>query len=206
MQRRGGARAPRQKVERGPASDNVALNVSMLRKKRGLSQQELSERLGELGRPMLPSALSKIESGDRGVDVDDLAAIAVALGVNPSRLLLPFAAWEEDVLITPEVSVPAWAAWQWADGFAPLPTLPREDGYNTDAEIEDFELYSRPAEARRELRHPLVRAARDLLWSARRAIDKESVQPAASLSGARRNLQRVALELDAIEEGDDGQR
>jgi transcriptional regulator with XRE-family HTH domain len=207
MQRRGGARAPRQKIERGPVSENVALNVSLLRTKRGISQQDLSKRLGEVGRPMLPSALSKIESRERGVDVDDLVALAVALGVNPSRLLLPFAAWEEDVQITPEVSAPAWAAWQWADGFAPLPSLSKDEGYNADTEVEDFELHARPAGARRELRHPLMRAARDLLWSAARVIDR-SDQPGASLTGARRNLQRVALALDEIEEQvvDRGQR
>lgn len=201
MERRG-----RQKIERGPAIDNVAVNVSLLRMKRGLSQQELSARLGKLGRPMLPSALSKIESHDRGVDVDDLVALAVALGVNPSRLLLPFAAWEEDVRVTPDMSVPAWAAWQWADGSNPLPTLSREDGYNTEDDREDFELHSRPKELRREQRHPLMRTMNELMWSVRRVIAHAPKVPAGTLAGARRNLQRVADVLDVIEEQADGQR
>jgi transcriptional regulator with XRE-family HTH domain len=49
--------------------------------------QELSERLAALGRPILPSGLSKIEQGTRRVDVDDLVALADALETVPSRLL-----------------------------------------------------------------------------------------------------------------------
>jgi hypothetical protein len=41
------------------------------------------------GRPILPSGLSKIEQGQRAVDVDDLVALAIALQVNPNALLLP---------------------------------------------------------------------------------------------------------------------
>ena len=52
-----------------------------------MSLQELSDRLTQVGRPILPSGLSKIESGDRRVDVDDLVGIAAALGVMPDRLL-----------------------------------------------------------------------------------------------------------------------
>src|SRR4051794_34262450 len=128
MERRG-----RQKIERGPASDYVAENVAGLRRVRGLSQQELSARLSELGRPMLPSALSKIEGRDRSVDVDDLIALAIALGVSPSRLLLPDRGSDEDVALTSSLSTPAFLAWQWANAFAPLPTLSEAEGYNTDA-------------------------------------------------------------------------
>jgi transcriptional regulator with XRE-family HTH domain len=53
-----------------------------------LSLQAVSERLAELGRPILPSGLSKIEQGDRRVDVDDLVALAAALETVPSALLV----------------------------------------------------------------------------------------------------------------------
>jgi hypothetical protein len=45
------------------------------------------DRLTRVGCPILPSGLSKIESGDRRVDVDDLVGIAAALSVMPDRLL-----------------------------------------------------------------------------------------------------------------------
>lgn len=201
-------RRGRQKVERGPISDYVAENVAALRKARGLSQQELSGRLSELGRPILPSAISKIESRERGVDVDDLTALAVAFGVNPSRLLLPADAWEQEIAVTPTLSVRAFLAWQWANAFAPLPTRSQEDGYNTDADVEDFQLHALPAETRREQRHPLMLAVSHLAFSARRVIHQATKAPAdrnpgvlqSTLGFARRNLQRVSGELDAVEE------
>lgn len=160
---------------------------------------------------MLPSALSKIEGRERGVDVDDLVALAIALGVNPSRLLLPGEAGEQDVPLTPTRSTPGWAAWQWADAFAPLPTGSQDDGYNTDAEIEDFMIHARPAEIRREQRHPLMLAANNLSFSARRVIHHATKKPdpkrkradrglETALAFARRSLGRVSAELDVIEE------
>jgi transcriptional regulator with XRE-family HTH domain len=136
----------------------IGRHVAELRHHRGLTVRRLSERLGELGHPMLPSVISKLEKGNRSVDVDDLIALAVALRVNPSRLWLPFVADETEVALTPVVRVPAWAAWQWSDGSAPLPTLDAESGYNTDDEAEDFQIHARPAEVRRRASHPAARA------------------------------------------------
>jgi hypothetical protein len=47
----------------------------------------LSSYLEALGRPILPSGISKIEQSTRRVDVDDLVAFADALGTVPSALL-----------------------------------------------------------------------------------------------------------------------
>lgn len=69
------------KVEQGPAGQNVATAVRKQREHLGMSLQELSEALGELGRPILPSGLSKIEAGTRRVDADDLVALSQALGL-----------------------------------------------------------------------------------------------------------------------------
>jgi transcriptional regulator with XRE-family HTH domain len=82
-------------VERGEVGDRVARNLRRLRERRNLTLQALSERLSELGRPILASGLSKIEQGDRRVDVDDLAALANALDTVPSQLLEP----SEDLMI-----------------------------------------------------------------------------------------------------------
>lgn len=195
----------------------MAENVAALRKVRNLSQNELSERLGELGRPMLPSAISKIEGRDRSVDVDDLVALAVALRVSPSRLLLPDRGGDAEVALTPSRSAPAFLAWEWANAFAPLPTRSEADGYNTDAELEDFEIHSRPGDVRREQRHPLMLAANNLSYSVPRVLHHASRTPdparskpdlglPTTLAAAGRNLERVAGELDAIEEQSDGER
>jgi transcriptional regulator with XRE-family HTH domain len=72
----------------GPVGQQVAANVKASRGRRGMSVRDLSRRLTELGRPILPSGITKIEQGARRVDVDDLNALAAALGVSPTRLLL----------------------------------------------------------------------------------------------------------------------
>lgn len=105
------------KIEIGPTGERVAANVKELRLARRMKLDDLSQRLGELGRPILKSGLSKIESGDRRVDVDDLVALAIALEVNPNRLLLVDHAEVDDELeLTGELSVTSKSAWAWASG------------------------------------------------------------------------------------------
>lgn len=67
----------------------VAANVRRLREARGLSTYDLSRALAEAGRPIAPSAIAKVERAERRVDVGDLMALAVVLGVSPVTLLLP---------------------------------------------------------------------------------------------------------------------
>lgn len=73
----------------GPAGRAVIANVESLRKARGLSFAGLSQRLGEAGRPILPSVLQRLSQGGRRVDADDLVAFAAVFGVTPARLLAP---------------------------------------------------------------------------------------------------------------------
>jgi transcriptional regulator with XRE-family HTH domain len=75
------------KVELGETGHTVKAQVRRLREQRKLSLQALSDRMVEVGRPILPSGLSKIESGDRRVDVDDLVALAEAMWATPDDLL-----------------------------------------------------------------------------------------------------------------------
>jgi transcriptional regulator with XRE-family HTH domain len=109
-------------VEVGPTGHLVRVNVQRLRRAAGLSVRGLSQALAEAGRPLGASAISDIESGKRRVDADDLAALAVVLGANPNALLLPpISAFEDEVEVTGAGTVTAAAAWDWADGRAPLP-------------------------------------------------------------------------------------
>lgn len=105
--------------------------------------RELSARLAKLGRPILPSGITKIEQGTRRVDVDDLVALAAVLKVTPTRLLLgppPSAegddpahedVWEwhpwtdaegnerspiPSLRLLPELAMEPWEAWMWATG------------------------------------------------------------------------------------------
>lgn len=134
-------------VSRGATARTVAENVRRLREQRGLSLPGLSQLLGAIGRPILPSGISKIELGERRVDVDDLMALAVALRVTPSALLLPHTTRRDETYeITGASDVPAHQVWDWADGRAPL-----FDPDDDDTDL-DFQLYARP-HGRRSLRY-----------------------------------------------------
>lgn len=61
--------------------------VRELRKARGMTQQELSDKCGYSHR----AAVSQIEGGKNEISIDRLPALATALGVEPSEL---FAAYD----------------------------------------------------------------------------------------------------------------
>jgi transcriptional regulator with XRE-family HTH domain len=72
----------------GEVGLRVAANVKSLREDvHHFSVRELSARLADLGRPILPSGITKIEQGLRRVDADDLVALAAALETSPGRLM-----------------------------------------------------------------------------------------------------------------------
>src|SRR4051812_42544798 len=113
-------------LERGPVAERVSSNLTALRAEKALTLAQLAEALGELGRPISVSGLSKIERGDRRVDVDDLVTLAVALDVSPNRLLLPAPKADgetrpEDIALTATKRAPWRRAWLWATGAQALP-------------------------------------------------------------------------------------
>lgn len=84
----------------GPTGMAVAENIARVRKSQQVSLQELERRLDHLGRRISFSGLSKIERGQKRVDVDDLMAISIALDVAPNALLLPIGEPGEKVQVT----------------------------------------------------------------------------------------------------------
>jgi transcriptional regulator with XRE-family HTH domain len=73
----------------GPTTETVAANVRRVREARGYSQAQLSDRLAELGHTIPTIGVRRIENLGRGVSVDDLIALALALRVSPTSLLVP---------------------------------------------------------------------------------------------------------------------
>lgn len=73
----------------GHTNELVAANLRKVRQSTGVDLRELSARIKATGRVISPSALSKIENGDRRVDVDDLTVFAYALETTPAALLTP---------------------------------------------------------------------------------------------------------------------
>lgn len=91
-----------------------------LKRARGeMTYAELARRLEAVGRPIPPLGLRRIEAGERRVDVDDLMALAVVLGVSPLTLLLPHG----DASDTSDLGgkeLQNVQLWRWAIGERPL--------------------------------------------------------------------------------------
>lgn len=107
-----------QKIELGPTGRTVAENVKRVRDGRSLNYADLSRKLVQLGRAISPLAVRRIEDGSRRVDVDDLMALAVALGVPPNSLLLPHADPSPETSGTGVGAVEFREVWAWANGSA----------------------------------------------------------------------------------------
>lgn len=104
----------------GPTGRRVADNIKELRG--GMQYKELSRRLSEVGRPIAPLGLRKIEEYERKVDVDDLTAFAVVFNVSPLRILMPsngLAIDKSEVTGYPE-PLPNSYIWSWVLGERPL--------------------------------------------------------------------------------------
>lgn len=182
-------------VDKGPVGIRACANMRAVREARGMSLAELSAKLTAVGRPMLPSGLSKLEVGQRRMDVDDLVALSVVLGVNPSRLLLPVdAPDDQDVELTRTVACPAWRAWQWADGNGPF-----DDDLEGDGERwEDFHNHSRPAALRRAAQHPAARVTAAIHARVLRLVRQPPPSAAVTATGLdliQRDLARLEIEL-----------
>lgn len=89
----------------GHTGETVRRNIRWIRDDRGISGAELSQTVGRLGRPIPLLGIQRIEAGTRRVDVDDLMAIAVALGVSPSSLLMPMR--HDSAEARPDAAVPS---------------------------------------------------------------------------------------------------
>ena len=96
-----------------------ALIDNLIRLRGQTTYAELSRRMEKAGRPIPSLGLRRIEAGERRVDVDDLVALALVLGVSPLALLLP----QGEQTDTSDVGgreVRNDALWQWSIGHVPL--------------------------------------------------------------------------------------
>lgn len=98
----------------GPTGRRVADQIAELRQQAGLSRAQLTAKLESAGRPLSGVVIQRIERGDRPVDVDDLIALALALEVDPVRLMFGLGADEID--ITPTWRADPTTARLWAQG------------------------------------------------------------------------------------------
>lgn len=175
--------------------DVVSTNIRALRERRGLTVRELSVRMAALGRPLLPSGITKIEYAAtqkrdstkgaperRRVDVEDLAALALALDTSPAYLMAPRD--DDPVQVTPERETSGWWMAEWCRGEAPLPP-----------DDEEALLDSAPEYLRRRRQaglHPAILALTSLETMARDAVLADRDLDARGLADALRyDLERV---------------
>lgn len=113
------AKNPETAVDLGPIGRAARMNIARIRKSLGLSLAEVASRMTGDHRLSL-SSLSKIETGGRRVDIDDLVAISAALDVSPLAIVLGLSADPDAQVTLGGSTTHAVGAWRWALGDVPL--------------------------------------------------------------------------------------
>lgn len=203
-----------QGITRGPTGARVAHNLRALREERKISRQKLAERMESLDRKIVPSGIEKIERQTRRVDVDDLAALALALDVTPNALLLPRVADETETHLTPNTSAPAAEIWRWATGERPMRDIWRSDerAVFDVAREKRFMAENQPHAAERRLTADDMERHTDVLRPLERAVHAalEAGIPLADILAHAKLVERSRTIMRGIqrqaEETDDGPR
>lgn len=71
----------------GPHSKIVGQNIRAFRRFNGWSMRDLVQQLVDVGYPMHPGSLQRLEVGQRRVDVDDLVALSAIFNVSAEQML-----------------------------------------------------------------------------------------------------------------------
>jgi transcriptional regulator with XRE-family HTH domain len=139
-------------------SQTFGRQVMETRRRKAWSQQRLSAELGSLGLSIHPTAITKVERGDRRVNIDEALLFAVALGVSPLHLLVPR---DNEVEVRFTASAPtadAEAVRDWMKGTRPLWLVDDDD--DESAHLADvFFFKEQPDEDWRVARSEVFRLA-----------------------------------------------
>ncbi len=84
-------------------SEAFIRTVRAARNRRGWNQQQLAERLTELGVPTAQSTVARLEKGKRGVSLDDALALSVALDVSLMHMVAGAAVDYDEIAFAPAV-------------------------------------------------------------------------------------------------------
>jgi transcriptional regulator with XRE-family HTH domain len=100
----------------------VAKRVREIRRRRGLTADDLAKGLAEQGIPWERSTVAKLENGNRqNISLTEWLALAAVLNVAPLHLLLPIDDAEAPYQVTPKRTEPVEQARGWVRGHWPLP-------------------------------------------------------------------------------------
>jgi transcriptional regulator with XRE-family HTH domain len=124
-------------------SQVFAKRLKETRNDRGFSQTALAQRLTDVGQPMSKAALLRIESGERGLLLDEAIALAQVLHVAPAHLLSP--PDDERIALTPSYAVDGAGMRNWLLFGEPFLEM-TEPGKRASARIKlafNIEAYAR---------------------------------------------------------------
>lgn len=115
------------------ASEVFALSLRETRTGRGMSQSQLAGLVTKGGLPLGASGLSRIESGDRGISLDEALALALHLNASPAHLLTPP---DGSVALSDNFAIDGpglrewlrFGLWNWDTGGEPTGDVGHEEG------------------------------------------------------------------------------
>ena len=123
-------------------SEIFAMRLRETRRARGRTQTELAEAMTNAGRPLNRPAVIRIESGERGISLDEAIGLASVLNAAPALMLSP--PGDDMVALTDNTAVDGEALRDWlATGSALLTWPSHAPGTPEDALREEALLESR---------------------------------------------------------------
>ncbi|MFC8824945.1 helix-turn-helix transcriptional regulator [Streptomyces sp. NPDC057137] len=144
-------------MEQGEAwnpTASVAHRVREVRKRRGMTAQDLADKLAEHGVPWERSTVAKLENGNRqNLTLTEWLALSVVLNVAPVHLLVPpypSPQWdrpagerndpndEAPFQVTPELATPLYRVRRFVRGSTPLPGGDRR-GFYSEIPPQEFD-------------------------------------------------------------------
>jgi transcriptional regulator with XRE-family HTH domain len=116
------------KDEAKSPSEAAGEELRRVRTRKGWNQQRLADRLAEIGAPIDRATISKIETGDRRMTLDEVFWFAYALNVSPAALMLPRPLGSL-LSVAPTRTLATEEALDWLRGayFAHGPELPDDE-------------------------------------------------------------------------------
>lgn len=99
----------------------LAYRIRNTRRARGLTAEQLAQRVTQHGFPRTRGDIARIENEHRGdIGITEWLAISAALNVAPIHLLIPIEYENDHYQITPIQAVPVSDARAWTRGHHPL--------------------------------------------------------------------------------------
>ncbi|WP_197039842.1 helix-turn-helix transcriptional regulator [Nocardia sp. NRRL WC-3656] len=173
----------------------VSMNLARIRDLRRLTVRQLSERLSDIGAPMLPSGITNVEKGKRGVSLENLLAFAAVLNASPADFL---DAPERDRIAISQKSEPVtpYVLRSWLADEQPLFIEPGSDYDQTRREqLEAAPTWKRRSWEREQqtFRHPARAALSSLTGYVTGAIlEEDGIEPELLAQTMRESLEQVS--------------